>query len=139
MKIVPLVLVVAALAQCSGCARRPDSIEPLIVTVDVTGTREGMGGNLELKLEQEGPKVTGSMVWRGLFGTDAGASGSALGSVEGTVTWDVFEWKQTSGAIRVSESQMKVNGDEMNGRLRVGSGSFLAMLRRTDAARPSSR
>src|SRR5439155_16121440 len=48
----------------AGCAR-PDWIEQTLVTVDVTGVwrgtylRVGGSGNLELTLQQSGPKVTG--------------------------------------------------------------------------------
>ena len=138
MKIVPLVLVVAVLALWSGCART-DRIQQTLVTVDVTGTCQGMGGNLELKLVQQGqgPKVTGFVVWRGLTGADAGTSGTTSGPVEGSVAGDMFRWSQTRGAVRVGDSEMTVNGDEMNGRVRVGQTSFLVLLRRLDASRPS--
>ena len=125
------------LALASGCARS-DWIEQTLVTVDVTGTWTGQGGDLVLRLEQQGPKVTGSMVWRGLFGTEVGSSGTTSGAIEGSVTGDVFHWKQTSGAVRVHETEMTVTGDEMNGRVRVGAGSFLVLLRRVDSSRPSS-
>jgi len=136
-RLVPLMLVAALLACASSCAK-PDWIQQTLVTADVTGTWVGHGGNLELKLSQQGPKVTGSMVWRGLFGTDAGTSGTSSGPVEGSVEGDVFLW-HTAGAIHVSDSQMTVSGDEMSGRVFIGAGSFLVTLRRADSSRPASQ
>ena len=53
------VLLLAALACGSACARS-DWIEQTLVTVDVTGTWQSTEGPLfELELEQQGPKVKG--------------------------------------------------------------------------------
>jgi hypothetical protein len=65
MRVMPLMLVAALLACASSCAK-PDWIEQTLVTVDVTGTWYDDAGSLELKLDQQGSKVTGSIVRRGL-------------------------------------------------------------------------
>ena len=74
-----------------GCAKS-DWIQSTLVTADVTGTWQNPGGNLELKLEQQG-KVTGSMIWLGL----SSPGGTISGTIAGTVAGDVFRFKQTSG------------------------------------------
>src|SRR5262245_39160189 len=122
-RLMPLMVVVAVLAYASGCAK-PDWIQQTLVTVDVTGTWATANGTFVLKLAQEGPKVTGSMVALGtMFG------GGVSGAIEGTVSGDVFRFKQTSGTIWLKESEMTVSGDEMSGRL----GSGVATLRRVDS------
>lgn len=132
-----VVLVVAALAlHGSGCSR-PDWIQETLVTVDVTGTWvRSEGGWLELKLEQRGPKVTGTMQLKGGYG------GSTIsGDVEGRVAHDVLRFRQTSGPIVIPEAEMTVSGDEMTGRLpsaAVGLGDRVAVvLRRVDSSRPT--
>jgi hypothetical protein len=91
MKTVVRMILVAALACGSGCAK-PDWIEQTLVTVDVTGTWEGStpggpGGSYELVLEQEGAKVTGTIVTRGF------TLRNAKGSLDGTVAGDVFTFQ----------------------------------------------
>ena len=54
-------ILVAVLALGSGCAK-PDWIDQTLMTVDVTGTWRDSGGTIDLTLEQQGSKVTGSMV-----------------------------------------------------------------------------
>ena len=74
--------------------------------------------------------VTGSMVARGtMFG------GGVSGAIEGTVSGDVFRFKQTSGTIWIKEGEMTVSGDEMSGRLN----NSIATLRRVDSSRPTSQ
>ena len=53
-------ILVAVLALGSGCAK-PDWIDQTLMTVDVTGTWRDSGGTIDLTLEQQGSKVTGSM------------------------------------------------------------------------------
>jgi len=67
---------------------KSDWIQQTLVTVDVTGTwRSTEGVLVELLLEQQGSKVTGSI-----------RRGSAWdGAIVGTVGGDLFRFKQTSG------------------------------------------
>jgi len=119
----------ASLALFSGCAKE-DWIDRTLVTVDVTGTWATANRSVVLKLAQEGPMVTGSMVALGtMFG------GGVSGAIEGTVSGEIFRFKQTSGTIWLKESEMTVSGDEMSGRMNNG----IATLRRVDSSRPSSQ
>ena len=94
----------------AGCAR-PDWIEQTLVTVDVTGVwrgtylRVGGSGNLELTLQQSGPKVTGRATSAGQF------IGAINGAIEGTVSGDTFRFR----AERGGSGELHVNGDEMTG------------------------
>jgi hypothetical protein len=126
------VLVAAALVLASGCAR-PDWIQQTLVTVDVTGTWVGRGGTLELKLEQQGTKVTGSIL---VIGAQPVARIS--GAIDGSVAGDVFQFKQTGGTDVRYEGEMTVSGDEMTGNVRSVLGTRgQATLRRVDSSRPS--
>ena len=95
----------------AGCAR-PDWIEQTLVTVDVTGVwrgtylRVGGSGNLELTLQQSGPKVTGRATSAGQF------IGAINGAIEGTVSGDTLRFRDSRGRV-IGEAQ--VNGDEMTG------------------------
>jgi len=109
------VLVAAMLALVSGCAK-PDWIQQTLVTVDVTGVWKGTGvrspsGPLEvqLELEQHGPKVTGNIL---LTGYAAQSQVARSGRVEGAVEGDVFRFHQTEGTVL---GEMTVAGDEMTG------------------------
>jgi len=118
MKTIALGILVAALACGSGCARAPDWIERTLVTVDVTGTwvgteiTGGKGGpaSYELTLEQQGPKVKGSIF------RDGAARGSTSGTfsapIEGTVAGDVFSFRQINAPLT---GETTVSGDEMTG------------------------
>ena len=86
--IIPVVLIAGVLTLGSGCAKPPDWIEQTLVTVDVTGTWRGSPGAFELKLEQHGSKVTGTIFVP--VSTNTGA-------IEGSVSGDVFRFRQTSG------------------------------------------
>jgi hypothetical protein len=60
-----ILMLAVGLAFGCGCAR-PDWIEQTLVTVDVTRTwRNAEGGLFELKLVQQGSKVTGFVVYGG--------------------------------------------------------------------------
>jgi hypothetical protein len=123
---------ILALALWSGCAR-PDWIQQTLVTVDVTGTWLGRGDSLELKLEQQGSKVTGSIVVIGAQYFVPRISGPIDGSVAG----DVFRFKQTGGSDVRFEGEMTVSGDEMTGNVRsVHFTRGQATLRRVDSSRP---
>ena len=123
-------LVVVVLAFGSGCAKQEDWIQRTLALVDVTGTWvRTEGPRFELKLEQRGSKVTGSMRAYGVLGP-----GSVSGAVEGSVDGDVFRFKQTSGTTGNRgpvNGEMRVSGDEMSGRP-------WGVLRRVDSSRPSS-
>jgi hypothetical protein len=122
----------------SGCARS-DWIERTLVTVDVTGTWSAsvggagganVGGTLWFDLEQHGATVKGDLQYVG------GLRGFGLPTtpraIEGTVTGDVFRFRQSDGAV---EGELTVSGDEMSGQVWVG-GLRPISLRRVD---PSSR
>src|SRR5262245_53379979 len=107
-------LVVAVMLILLSACAKPDWIEQTLVTVDVTGTWQGyqagplgQGGFYELFLEQEGPKVKGSI-------RRAGAVQGLIisGPIEGTVAGDVFRFGQTNGTLK---GEMTVSGDEMVG------------------------
>src|SRR5215471_16636738 len=107
IRVMPLMLVAALLACASSCAK-PDWIQDTLVTVDVTGTWvRTEGAPVELKLEQRGSKVTGSIHMRNAAGLDFS------GTLEGSVAGDVFRFKQTSGSNYPVEAVMTVSGDEM--------------------------
>ena len=146
MKIVAGLLIAAALAFASGCAKT-DWIDRTLVTVDVTGTWLGSVGGLSgaggkppdflLELEQKGPTVTGFMRLPS-GGSSASASyGSriASGPVDGTVAGDVFRFRLANGTL---DGELTVSGDEMNG-LVSWLGSRPISLRRVDPSpRPAS-
>jgi len=78
MNTIARVILVAVLALGSGCAK-PDWIDQTLMTVDVTGTWRDSGGTIDLTLEQQGSKVTGSMIWRGSFTSASGTiSGGSM-------------------------------------------------------------
>ena len=114
MKSAIWLVVVTALAVGSGCAR-PDWIEQTLVTVDVTGVWRGeySGGGtaaagffLELKLQQNGPKVTGQLT-HGNCNCPRDD-----GPIEGTVSGDIFSFRSNRGRIT---GKLQVDGDEMTG------------------------
>ena len=120
----------AALILACGCARS-DWIQQILVTSDVTGTWQTTEGELiELKLEQQGAKVTGSIVALG-----RGARNS--GVIEGAVGGDVFQFKQVGGVLMPLQGETTVSGDEMHGTVRAGTaaGQRQIFLRRVS---PSS-
>ena len=105
--IIPLVLIAGVLTLASGCAK-PDWIEQTLVTVSVTGTWRTSNSAFELKLEQHGSKVTGT-----IFVPVA----DSAGAIEGSVSGDVFRFRQTSGTYVLWQGELTVNGDEMSGNL----------------------
>jgi hypothetical protein len=141
MKTIAWAILVAALACGSGCAR-PDWIEQTLVTVDVTGRWIGdasggsaMGGaSYVFVLEQQGPKVKGSM--RRSAQTIPGRQDlrDLSGPIEGTVAGDVFSFRQTNGPLT---RETTVSGDEMTGEV-VFSATYRIILRRVDSrSRPN--
>jgi hypothetical protein len=127
----------AALLCGSGCTTPPDWIERTLVTVDVTGVWYGTANfQIELTLRQEGPKVTGFVRARNL--TPSGLTES--GPINGTVSGDVFTFKQTNGS---AEGELSVTGDEMTGIVSAGNisaslskASSRMVLRRGDSSSP---
>ena len=115
MRTIGWMLTAAALATGSGCATPPDWIERTLVTVDVSGVWYGTANfQIELTLRQEGPKVTGFVRARNL--TPSGLTES--GPINGTVSGDVFTFKQTNGS---AEGELSVTGDEMTGIVSAGN------------------
>ena len=135
MRIVTGLLLATSLALCAGCARG-DWIDRTLVTVDVTGiwtgrayiphAATGLIIDLRLELEQEGPKVkgsirpSGSIPWRNL---DPSPTAGPLG---GTVAGDVFEFKEATGHLA---GRLTVSGDEMIGEV-VEKVTYSVVLRR---------
>lgn len=141
MKTIAGVLIAAALAFGSGCAR-PDWIQATLVTVDVTGVwagkayiphaESGIIIDLRLELEQEGPRVKGSMRPSGSMPWRSVDQSPIAGSIDGTVAGDVFRFKETNGGIR---GELTVSGDEMTGEV-VERVAYVAVLRRVSASVP---
>jgi hypothetical protein len=135
-------LIATTLAIGSGCAKE-DWIDRTLVTVDVTGTWSGgtggVGGgsrDVLMDLEQQGSRVKGSMRFPG----GSIASGNVEvkpGPIEGTVTGDVFRFRQTNGNV---EGEVKVSGEEMIGRASLGIGSSrpLSLRRVNPSSSPGS-
>jgi hypothetical protein len=140
MRTVTWVLIVAALVGW-GCAR-PDWIERTLVTVDVTGIWSGTlrgpggtggvfpGGTLWFELEQQASTVKGTMRYVGSAHPELP---SMSRPIDGTVTGDVFRFRQRDGNM---EGELTVSGDEMTGQVLIGVGPRALSLRRVD---PSSR
>lgn len=124
MKTSSAVLVAAVIAIGSGCTTPPDWIQRTLVTVDVTGhwhgrsiKGAGAGGGIAelwLDLQQEGPKAKGFIVWQGFVG---GGRSTSPGSIEGTISGDVFSFRQTDGLGR---GELTVRGEEMTGEVSIG-------------------
>jgi hypothetical protein len=131
MKTVAGVLIVAALAFGSGCART-DWIERTLVTVDVTGTWSGnvggagVSGTLWFELEQQGSTV------KGFLQLNLPGYRTTPHPIDGTVAGDVFRFKVRA---RTEEGELTVSGDEMTGQVWI-TGIRSISLRRVD---PSSR
>src|SRR5262245_37480437 len=113
---------VMALLLSTGCAR-PDWIESMLVTVDVTGTWSGTighsggvvtryssGGSLrtEMTLQQEGPNVTGLVKQLRFPGRGGGEPYDSL--ISGTVKGEVVQL--SAGSVKF---ELVVEGDRMRG------------------------
>jgi hypothetical protein len=143
MKTIARVLLVAALASGSGCATPPDWIQRTLVTVDVTGhwhgvTLAGSGTKPEvwLDLQQEGPKVKGFIQWRDFEATLGRRRSTSPGSIEGTISGDVFSFKQTDGPGR---GELTVRGDDMTGEVSIGTSVPMILRRNESSPRPDSK
>jgi hypothetical protein len=137
VKIIAGVLIAAALAFGSGCARS-DWIERTLVTVDVTGTwygrfqATGSTPDLFFELEQQGSTVKGFMRITGFAGPPGGVTS---GRIDGTVAGDVFRFKDTRGNVH---GEVTVSGDEMNGRASIGGDRAISLRRVESSSRPGS-
>ena len=135
MRILTWAFIVAALALVSGCART-DWIDRTLVTVDVTGVWTGRAYiphavtgliiDMRLELQQEGPKVKGSIRPSGSIPWRTLDPSPASGAIEGTVAGDVFEFKETDGHLA---GRLTVGGDEMTGEV-VETATYQVLLRR---------
>jgi len=138
MKTIVWGILVAALACGSGCAR-PDWIEQTLVTVDVTGTWQGGvggtggagGASYEFFLEQQGPKVKGSVR---AYGATLMPGGSLSGPIEGTVAGDVFSFRQTNGALT---GETTVSVFDMTGQVSFQGADRISLRRVNSPSRPS--
>src|SRR5262245_11152361 len=124
MRLAGRLLIVLTLSTL-GCARGDWTTETLTL-VDVTGMWEGKflyrapsGGinehTIRFLLQQNGPKVTGEV---------QGAGGESIGSVEGRITGEVFNWRLTGPFIpnpqgsppsQSYRGEANVNSDELSG------------------------
>ena len=118
------VILVSLLVFGAGCAR-PDWIEQTLVTADVSGT--WTGGLLQLTLDQQGSKVTGSMFQRVV---------NTRSAITGAVTGEVFKFKAV-GTNAIYEGELTVDGDEMKGYVRSSGPPTITTLRR--ASTPSNQ
>jgi hypothetical protein len=136
MRAVARMLVAGAMVLSAGCAST-DWIDRTLVTVDVTGSWYGSMGagsvmgtpsEIYLELEQKGQTVTGFVRVK-----PDQALKAPNGPIDGTVTGDVFRFRDTRGNV---EAELTVSGDEMNGQL---SSLGPISLRRVDSSnRPNS-
>jgi hypothetical protein len=142
MKPIVCLLIAATLLFGYGCAKQ-DWIERTLVTVDVTGTwygsvagEGGFARDLIFEFEQTGSRVTDSMRYNTTTGTTASSNaGARTGPIAGTVTGDVFRFRQTDGGV---EGELSVSGDEMIG-LESFVGNRTFSMRRIDSTpRPSA-
>ena len=130
MRAITRVLFAGALALAAGCTST-DWIDRTLVTVDVTGTwvgRTGGGGSRDvvLELEQKGSIVKGLVK-----SPSAGGAGLPQGLIDGSVSGDVFRFKNSRGNL---EGELTVSGEEMEGRASVSGSSRTISLRRVDSS-----
>jgi hypothetical protein len=129
-----ILILMLSLVVSVGCAKS-DWIQSTLVTVDVTGTWQGStaggaGGSFELALEQQGTRVTGSILLRGFTG------GNRTGQINGTVAGDVFTFKETNGRVT---GETTVSGDEMSGMVRAPASAQITLRRVNSSPRPSTQ
>ena len=117
--------VATALVLASGCAQK-DWIDRTLVTEDVTGSWYGRisgsaGTGREVDLEQRASIVKGNVRFIG-GGVTGGLSAnrSQPGPIEGTVTGDVFRFRDPRGNL---VGELKISGDEMTGQADIGAGT----------------
>ena len=142
MKTLAGVLMVAAVGFASGCARS-DWIERTLVTADVTGAWSGKAYiphaaagsfiDLRLELQQEGPKVKGSIRPSGSIPWRTVDVSPTAGPINGTVAGDVFRFREVNGHIT---GELTISGDEMAGEV-MERVAYWAVLRRVSSASSS--
>jgi hypothetical protein len=118
-----------------GCAGT-DWIDRTLVTVDVTGVWSGRAYiahatmdvliDVRLELEQDGPKVRGSIRPSGAIPWRVSDRPPTEGPVHGTVAGDVLAFREANGHI---SGQLTVSGDEMAGEI-VEQVAYWVVLRR---------
>jgi hypothetical protein len=136
MRTIKWLLLMTALVLGSGCAKT-DWIDRTLVTVDVTGTWSGgetspggpyVVGDVLFELDQKGAVV------KGVLRASRSGAGPLGGPIEGTVTGDVFRFRQTNGNV---EGELTVSGDEMTGQMNFPiSGHRPIRLQRIDPSSP---
>ena len=139
MKITAGVLIAAALAFCSGCARS-DWIDRTLVTVDVTGVWQGsmsswdgapsINEEVSFELKQQGPNVTGYFRGRRAVGFSRQS-----GPIQGSVAGDVFRFDETTGSVT---GELTVSGDEMKGQITASGRPLAIIVRRVGSSPPTS-
>jgi len=140
IRVIPLMLVAAFLACASSCAK-PDWIQQTLVTVDVTGvwigstTRQSGLSTFEvrLELEQQGPKVTGSVRQTG---PGFGGFGALTGPLDGFIRGDVFSFALTNAT---AQGELTVTGDEMTGYMNHHGSKLPISFRRVSSTLPASQ
>jgi hypothetical protein len=136
MNTIARVMLVAVLALGSGCAKS-DWIQQTLVTVDVTGVWIGStvrgDREVQLALEQQGPKVHG--FFRPL-GPALAVFPWSEGPIEGTVAGDVFSFRLTNAN---ASGEVTVSGDEMKGYVSMGSPLPISLRRISSSAPPRSQ
>jgi len=146
LKTIGWLLTAEALALGSGCTTPPDWIQRTLVTVDVTGhwhgtTLAGSGTQFKpemwLDLQQEGPKVKGFILWQSFgFGFAGGERPTSPRSIEGTISGDVFSFRQTDGPGR---GELTVRGDEMQGEVSIGQSVPMLLYRGGSSPGPAPK
>ena len=132
MKPIAWVIFVVVLAFGSGCAHSDWTMGTLF-TVDVTGVWYGElrtsvhRMELSIDLKQEGSRVDGSLLGKAFV---PALLRDVAGPVEGTVSGERVELRQTDGPLR---AHITVIGDEMTGQAHTGFGPGQLLLRRVDS------
>jgi hypothetical protein len=135
MKTIGRLFLVTSIVFGAGCVRS-DWIDRTLVTADLTGVWVGKAYiphavtglivDVRLELEQEGPKVKGSMRPSGAIPWRNPDRSPTAGPIVGSVAGDVFQFRETNGHIK---GQLTVSGDEMIGEV-VENVTYRVELRR---------
>ena len=122
-----------------SCAQQ-DWIDRTLVTEDVSGVWTGKAYiahavtglivDVRLELEQQGPKVKGSMRPSGSIPWRSLDPSPATGPIEGTVAGDRFGFREVNAHIT---GQLTIGGDEMKGEV-VENVAYRVELRRTSVS-----
>lgn len=143
MKLIAGLLIAAAMAAASGCAKT-DWIDRTLVTETVTGvwagsmvTPDGQPATtqeLRLELQQQGGRVIGVM--EAFAGGFSGRGPRGTTSIEGSVAGDMFRFQDSRGLLT---AELTVSGDEMRGQGTLGGSRPVTLsLRRVDASPPTT-